>query len=448
MENELFEKLPIPKAIIKLALPTMLGMLVTIIYNLADTFFVGQLNDANQVAAVTIAMPVFMCLMSFGSIFGIGGGSYISRLLGQKRIQQCRQVSSVSFYSAFIVGIFCIAVGLLAINPILNAIGASEMTFDFAKSYLVIIIGGAPFVILSFSLGQTIRAEGAAKNAMLGMMLGTVLNIILDPILILYLKMGVAGAAYATIFANIVSVAYYVVYMLKKSKNLSVLPKDVHISGEIFKNIFLIGLPASVNTILYSFSNIVLNNFAAGYGDNVVAALGIVAKANMLPVMLLIGLAQGVQPLIGYNYASGNHTRMHSVIRTTGIAGTTIGVVFTILIFAASPYIIGAFLQDAQVIAMGTGFLRVNIISVPFMGCLFLMINTFQAMGNAVPSMILSVSRQGIVFLPVLIVSNAIIGLNGLVYAQPAADICSTLLAVFLYYKTSKSKFTENCALK
>lgn len=440
MENEIFEKLPIPKAIIKLALPTMLGMLVIIIYNLADTFFVGQLNDANQVAAVTIAMPIFMCLMSFGSIFGIGGGSYISRLLGQKRADQCRKASSVAFYSAFALGIICLIAGLLGINPILNAIGASQMTFDFAKSYLVIIIGGAPFVILSFSLGQTIRAEGAAKNAMLGMMLGTVINIILDPILILHLKMGVAGAAYATIFANIVSVLYYIVYMLKKSKNLSVLPSDFKISREIMKNIFSIGLPASLNTVLISFSNIVLNNYAASYGDNVVAALGIVSKAIMLPVMLLIGLAQGVQPLIGYNYASGDHTRLHNVIRTTGIAGTIIGVTFTILMFFASPYIIGAFLKDAEVIAIGTGFLRVNIVSVPFMGCLFLMVNTFQAMGKAVPSMILSVSRQGIIFLPVLIISNALIGLSGLVYAQPTADICSTLLSIFLYYKVTHTK--------
>ncbi|MGE4213953.1 MAG: MATE family efflux transporter [Anaerotignaceae bacterium] len=446
MENEIFEKLPIPKAIIKLALPTMLGMLVTIIYNLADTFFVGQLKDANQVAAVTIAMPVFMCLMSFGSIFGIGGGSYISRLLGQKRIQQCRQTSSVAFYSAIIVGIFCMVIGLLAINPILSAIGASQMTFDFAKSYLVVIIGGAPFVILSFSLGQTIRAEGAAKNAMMGMMLGTVINIILDPILILYLKMGVAGAAYATIIANIISVLYYIVYMLKKSKNLSVLPKDFHLSGEIFKNILSIGLPASINTLLLSFANIVLNNFAAGYGDNVVAALGIVSKVTMLPAMLLIGLAQGVQPLVGYNYASGDHSRMNSVIRTTGIAGTAIGVAFTILIFSASPYIIGAFLNDAEVISMGTYFLRVNIISVPFIGCLFLMVNVFQAMGKAIPSMILSFSRQGIIFIPVLIVSNALIGLNGLVFAQPAADICSTLLSIFLYYKVTHPKQAKSLA--
>ncbi|HCT64130.1 MAG TPA: MATE family efflux transporter [Lachnospiraceae bacterium] len=445
MENELFETLPVPKAIIKLAAPTMLGMLVTIIYNLADTFFVGQLKDANQVAAVTIAMPIFMCLMSLGSIFGIGGGSYISRLLGQKRLKQCKQTSSVAFYCAIVVGIFCCIAGLLAINPILNVIGASQMTFSFAKSYLVIIIGGAPFVILSFSLGQTIRAEGAAKNAMFGMMLGTIINIALDPLLILYFKMGVAGAAYATIIANIASVFYYIQYMLKKSPNLSVLPKDFHPSSELFKNIFSIGLPASISTLLFSFSNIVLNNFAASYGDNVVASLGIVAKATMLPAMLLIGLAQGVQPLIGYNYASGNHERMHSTIITTGIAGTTIGVFFSILIFSASPHIIGAFLQDAEVIAMGTGFLRVNIISVPFMGCLFLMINVFQAMGKALPSMILSVSRQGIVFIPVLIVSNAVIGLNGLVYAQPTADICSTMLSIFLYYKILHQKH-EKCS--
>ncbi len=436
-QKEIFENMSIPKAVTALALPTVMGMLVTIIYNLADTFFVGQLKDANQVAAVTIAAPIFMVFMSLGGIFGIGGGSYISRLLGQKKIENCRHASAFAFYGTLLLGVFCITGGFLAIEPILKALGANSDTWEFTKSYVTIFMAGAPFVIMSFAFGQIVRAEGAAKEAMFGMMVGTVANIILDPIFIFTFRLGVAGAAYATVIANILSALYYVHYCIKRSYSLSVFPKDVKISPDLLKNVFVIGFPSSLNQMLFAFSVIILNNFAESYGNTVIAALGIVSKATMIPIMVLIGLCVGVQPLIGYNYAAGNHKRQQEVMRFTAKIGTLFGIVLTVIIFAASPVIISAFLKDVRVIELGSSFLRVNIISVPFLCTLFLMINTFQALGKAIPSMILSVSRQGFIFIPVLIIANTFIGLKGIVWAQPVADILSTLIAVMLYFKTT-----------
>ena len=434
--NEIFETLAVPKAIAKLALPTMLGMLVTVIYNLADTFFVGQLNDANQVAAVTLTTPVFMWFMALGSIFGIGGGSYISRLLGQKQFDKCKTTCSVAFYLAIVVGVICMTLGIIFIDPLLSLIGANNATWEFTKSYLVIFIAGAPFVIVSFVFGQIIRAEGAAKQAMIGMMIGTILNIILDPLFIITFKLDVAGAAYATVIANIVTVLYYIRYCLKESPYLSVLPKHFKISRDILKNIFPIGIPASLNGLLFGTSALVLNNVAKSYGNSVIAAIGIVSKATMFPAMLLIGLCVGIQPLIGYNYAAGNHKRLTDVIKTTLIFGTIFGIITTIMLVFLSPYIVSAFLDDAEVISLGTRILNINTLSIPFLCTLFLMTNIFQALGKALPSMILSISRQGLIFIPVVVIANNLIGLNGIIWAQPISDILSSIIAVLLYIKT------------
>lgn len=436
INNYVFEKMPVPKAIVKLALPTMLGMLVMIIYNLADTFFVGQLNDPNQVAAVTISMPVFMLLMSCGAIFGMGGGSYISRLLGTGDLEKVKKVSSVSFYMGIILSLICMIFGLIFLDDIIKMLGSSSHTYEFSKNYLTIILTGGPFILLSFSTGQIVRAEGAAKQAMTGMMIGTVINIILDPIFILQLKMGVQGAALATVIANGVSVIYYLVYFKRSNSVLSISPKYFSLSRTLLVPIFTIGIPAALTDILMTASSILLNNLASGYGDNVIAALGIASKATLFPIMLLIGLSQGVQPLIGYNYAAENKLRLNSIMKTTAITGTLAGLILSAVIFIFSNEIVSAFIQNSEVVSIGSIFLKINLLSVPFLGVMFLMTSGFQAMGKGIPSLILSVSRQGLVFVPVILIGNALIGVNGLVFAQPIADILSTFLAfgMFIYF--------------
>lgn len=434
-KNDIFENMPVPKAVLKLALPTMMGMLVSVIYNLADTFFVGQLNDPYQVAAVTITMPIFLFLMAFGSIFGIGGGAFISRLLGMKDYESVKKTSSFAFYGGLFVGLVCTILALIFMPNLLNISGASENTYLFAENYLRVIALGAPVIILGFSLGQLIRAEGSAKEAMFGMMLGTVINIILDPILILWAGWGVQGAAIATVIANLISVLYYLRYFKKGSSVLSVSFSYFVFDSKIIGEIFSIGIPASLNSLLMSSSNIVLNNFAVSYGDNVVAAFGVIGRINMLPIFLLIGLAQGAQPLLGYNYASGNIKRMKEAMKFTGMISSGIGSLFAIIFFFTGRSLVRIFIDDANVILLGEQFIRVIILSLPILGILMLITVTFQAIGAARPSLILSVARQGFVFLPVLLIGNYFFGMDGLIFAQPIADIGAVALAIFLFKK-------------
>ena len=300
MDNAVFAHLPLPKAILRLAVPTMAGNLVTILYNLADTFFVGQTGDEFQVAAVTLTSPVFMALTALGILFGIGGGSFISRQLGERKPENACKASALCFWGSLGLGVLFLAAGLLLLPQLVTLLGASAETYAFTLDYLRIILLGSPAILLSNTLGQLIRAEGAAKCTMLGMMLGTVVNIALDPLFIFTQRMGVAGAALATVLSNLLSVAYYVRYFLRKSACLSVSPRLLSPDGYICKSILLIGVPAFINNILITVAQILLNNHAAAYGDDVVAALGIVSRTTSLPVLLLIGLAQGVQPLIAY----------------------------------------------------------------------------------------------------------------------------------------------------
>jgi len=443
----IFETMPVPQAIAKLAIPTILGMLVTVVYNLADTFFVGQIGDRNQVAAVTIAMPIFMILMAFGNLFGVGSSSFISRLLGAKDYDTVKKTSAFSFYSCIIVGVIVAIIGTVFIENIIHLLGSSDNTFKFARQYLSAIFFGAPFVILSFAMGQMIRAEGASKEAMMGMMLGTVINIALDPILILYFKMGVYGAAVATIFANCISVVYYIIYFIKHSEFLSISPINYNPTIAIVKNILAIGTTASLTNVLMSISSIVLNNFAVEYGDTVVAALGIVNRIIMLPVLLTIGLCQGVQPIIGYTYAANNRARMKETMKRTGIIGTVVAITITVLLYFVGENAVKIFIDDAQTVELGAKFLRNNLISIPFLGLLFLFSFTFQALGKAFPSLLLAISRQGFVFIPTLIFGNMLFGLNGIVFAQPIADIfsafMSVIMAIFVFKKGKNSKKHE-----
>lgn len=431
--KQLFEDAPVPKAVFTMAIPMILSMLVVVIYNMADTFFVGQLGDANQVAAVSVATPVFMLLMAIGNMFGIGGSSYISRLLGMKQEEKAKHVSSFCFYAGIIAGIIMLIVFLVAMEPILKLIGCSNQTKGFAKTYLSYVAFGSSIVIVSNALSNIIRAEGAAKEAMFGMMLGTITNIILDPIMILVMKMGVAGAAIATIIGNLLSLLYYVYFFVKKAKILSIKLSDFKANDRISTEVFAIGLPASLNNVLMSFSNIVLNNFLAHYGDTAVASMGVAMKANILVVLLQIGFAVGIQPLIGYCFGARNFTRLKAIVKFSLISEVILGSLLTGLYFIIGGNIVKAFINDTDVITLGTKMLKVLMISGPVIGILFVCTNALQAMGRALASLILSISRQGFVFIPTLIILNKLLQLDGLIYAQTVADFFSIVTAVFMF---------------
>jgi putative MATE family efflux protein len=433
MKEELFEKYSIPKAVMTLALPTILGMLVTVFYNMADTFFVGKTNDPNQMASVVLIFPVFMMLMAFGNIFGIGGGTYISRLLGLKEYEKVKNVSSFCFYACIVVGTVIGILLLLFVEGVLFLSGSTENTFEFAKSYMSIIAVGTPFICLQQALGQIVRAEGAAKNSMIGMMIGTVVNIILDPIMILGMEMGVVGAAIATIIGNICSVAYYIYYLTKKTTVLSISIKKFKMKRDMISNILVIGIPVFVNNILFSFANLIFNNFASGYGEIVVSSIGIPHRINSLPVMVMIGLSQGIQPFVGYNYSANNYKRMNGAIRFSIACSVICGTIIAVVSFIAAEPLVGIFIENSEIIELGSIFLKIFIIPIPILGIQFIYMNAFQAMGKAVPALVLSVCRQGVAFIPALIIGKKLFGLYGIIWAQPVSDFLTIAISIVLY---------------
>ncbi|MBR2742278.1 MAG: MATE family efflux transporter [Clostridia bacterium] len=433
MNRDVFEKLPIPKAVMSLAIPSVLSMLVAIVYNMADTFFVGQTGDPNQVAAVSLTMPLFFIFLAVGNIFGIGGGTFISRSLGAKLFDKIKNISSSCFYMSVAAALALTAVFLIFMTPILHLMGTSEATEGFTRSYLTFLSIGIVFSVESIMLSNIIRAEGAAKRAMLGMIFGSVVNIILDPIMILALGMGVSGAAIATVIGNICSVTFYLLYFRRKDTALSVSPKYFTLH-EIWGPIFMIGLPASVNNILMGLCNLILNNVLSSYGDYPVAAMGVALRANMLVVMLQMGFSIGIQPLIGYSYGAKNYTRMKKAIGFTMICTTIIGVALTIAYYFNTEFIITAFIKDETVIMYGVKMLRALMIAGPLLGILFTFTFSFQAMGRAIPSLLLSVARQGLFFLPTLFIANKIWGLDGIIYTQPVTDLLTMAVAAVMFF--------------
>lgn len=430
--KKLFEEAPVPKAVAIMAIPTMISMLVVVIYNMADTFFIGQTGDPIQVAAVSLATPVFMIFMALGNLFGIGGSSAISRALGQKNPVRAKQISAFCCYGSLGTGVVMAAVFLVGMDEILSLIGASENTVGYARDYLRYVALGGPFIMFATAFANILRGEGAAKVSMTGNLIGTVTNIVLDPIMILVFGWGVIGAAIATVIGNMAAGLFYVQYFLRKKSCLSISVKDCRFGDRIASGVLAIGLPASFNNILMSCANIILNQVLASYGDAPIAAMGVAMKTNMLVILLLIGLCVGIQPLIGYNYGAGNKKRLMQVFRFTGFASVILGTVLTVFMVAARQTIIRAFIDDSTVVAYGIQMVVVLQLSGPVIGILFLCINTIQGMGKALPSLILTICRQGLLFIPLVYFLNRWKGLEGVIYAQPAADFLSIILALVL----------------
>lgn len=430
--KELFENEPVSKAVAKMAIPTIITMLVVVIYNMADTFFIGQTGDAMKVAAVSLATPVFMVFMALGNLFGIGGSSAIARALGADRMERAKKICAFCAYGSLGVGVMMLVLYLAGMNGILRLIGATDNTIGYAREYLTIVAVGGPFIMFGTAFGNILRGEGAAKESMIGNLIGTVTNIVLDPIMILSMGMGVAGAALATVIGNMAACVFYVVFFLRKKSILSISPKYFSMSDGIPVDVVKIGVPASLNNILMSASNIVLNNALIQYGDTPVAAMGVALKTNMLVVLLQIGLCAGIQPLIGYNYGAKNYKRLNKIFRFTAMCAIIMGTILTIVIFFAKTYMIKAFINDADVIAIGTKMVMALQLSGPVIGLLFLAINTIQGMGKAIPSLILTICRQGLMFIPMIYILNAVFQLDGVIYAQAVADFGSIILGILL----------------
>lgn len=448
-KQDVFENYAVPKAIASLALPTIIGMIVMAFYNIVDTYFIGQTNDPVQVAAVSLSMPIFMLLMAFGNLFGIGASSNISRNLGAKNYNIIKNIGSTAFYGAILTGIVVCVIAMLGMRTLTHWLGADEFSSPYVSGYLNLILLGAPFIISSSALSHMIRSEGHAKIAMLGMLLSTVVNISLDPILIFVCDFGVIGAAGATVVANIVSFVFYI-FMICKSKNsyVSLHLKYVTVKDGILKNILLIGTPASVTSIFTSVSTILYNLCLVPYGNEAVAAMGIVMKVTLLYTMIFMGISTGIQPLLGYCYGAKKYDRLKESVSFALKISVAIGTVFLIVIYTLSGGIVSVFIDDMQIIGFGTQMLRVQILTAPILGVLYISMSTMQAVGKSLVAMILSLSRQGIAFIPTIFILDRLLGFEGLIWAQVIADLITLVIAVVVfsafYQSLDREFFVEN----
>ena len=432
-QKELMGSLKVSKAVARMAIPSVISSLVTVVYNMADTFFVGQTNDPLQVAAVSLTNPIFILFMAFANMFGMGGSAVASMAMGEKKEERAKNASAFVVYASFFVGIVFAASLLLFMRPLLTLFGADAQTYALARGYTLHISYGAPFIIWSAAASFVVRADGASREAMIGSMIGTIANIVLDPVFISGLGMGAAGAAIATTIGNILACLYYLWYFMKKSRCLSIAPKDFKCGDGILTGVCATGFPTAIFSVLMSVSTIILNQILVAYGNAPVAAIGIVFKANMFITFLQLGLANGVQPLLGYNYGAGNRERFIAVDRFTKKCCLIVGILATALFFAFREPIIRLFINDADIIYYGVKMLVAYMLSGPFIGILFVNMNCLQSTGNALPATILSVLRQGLLLIPVLYLLNAVAGLNGVIYGQALTDYVAVILSVAIW---------------
>jgi len=430
---EIFENAPVPKAVFNNIIPSVISMLMVLIYNLADTFFIGQTKNAYMVAAVSLATPAFLFFMAVGMLFGIGGTSLISRMLGEGRKEDAKHACAFCFWTGMAVGVLGMAGILIANDPLASLVGATPDTVEYVKQYLMIVALGVPFLVIGNIFSTIIRAEGKANKAMAGMILGNLANIVLDPIMILGFGWNVAGAAIATVVGNVLSAVFYIFHYLSGKSMLTIHPKYYQARNGIATGVFAIGIPASLNSVLMSTSNVLVNNLMVSYGDMAVAGLGVAMKVNMVAVMLLIGVGTGIQPLLGYNFGSGNRKRFLAILRFSLVLAFILSIVMTVVCYLGAGPMVNAFLEQEEAYAYGMEFARTFILSGPILGILFVMINTIQAMGAALPSLILSVSRQGLLYIPVLFLFNKLFpSARMLVMAQPVTDYLAVTLSVIL----------------
>lgn len=431
----LFEKMPVPKAIISLSVPTILSSLVMVIYNLADTYFVGMLNDPVQNAAVTLAAPVLLAFNAVNNLFGVGSSSMMSRALGRKNYDLVYRSSAFGFYCSLICGIIFSFLCTVFSMPLLNLLGADEQTINATAQYMKWTVNfGAVPAIINVVLAYMVRSEGASLHASIGTMSGCILNIILDPIFILPqgLDMGASGAGLATFISNCIACLYFFVLIFAKRKTtfVCIKPNMLRPDKEVVKGVFGVGIPASIQNLLNVTGMTILNNFTAVYGSDAVAAMGIAQKINMVPLYIALGYSQGIMPLVSYNYSSGNRKRMQDAVMFSVKISISSMVLVAFLYFVGSDFLIKLFMNNESIINYGSAFLRGLCISIPFLCMDFLAVGVFQATGMGKKAFAFAILRKIALEIPALYILNFLFPLYGLAYAQLCAEFVLSVAAV------------------
>ena len=435
----IFEKMPVPAALARMAIPTIVSQLITLFYNMADTWFIGRTNNPYMVAASSLVLTVFMITTAIANLFSVGGGTLTVRLLGSGDAEEARKVAALTPVlaagAASVFSVLCV----MFMEPLLLLLGASENTLDYAKQYLffVVVLGAVP-TVLANTMSALLRNTGFSKEAAFGLSMGGLLNVALDPLLMFVLLpdgLEVVGAASATMLSNCASLVYFIcIYRRVKDRSILALPRRIErIKKTSMQSLLGVGVPAGMSLLLFDVTNMVINRLSASYGDFQLAAMGIVLKVERLPLNIGIGICLGMVPLAAYNYASKNYARMRSFLSTARLAGLCVAAVSVALYYFGAPWLIHTFIKEPVTAAYGVQFLRARCFATPFMFLSFQMVHFMQAVGRGRTSFALAVIRQLCLNVPLLLILNALFGIEGVIHTQMTADILNVIISYIIY---------------
>lgn len=435
-QKKIFTEMPVWKAIAAFGGPSVAVILVMILYNMADMFFVGLSGDTAQVAAISLASPVFSIAMALGAMIGGGASILISTSLGKKDYSAVRRYSSVAAWWSLFIGLV-LGIGVYAVrSSLIYAIGANDEIYPYAVAYAAVLCSGMPAMIFTTTVGNLVRAEGAIMESFIGSILPTVANLILDPIFILKFGMGAQGAAIATVIANYIGLVYYLVYFLR-GKTACTLSFKAFLEAPLsIGRIVLLGFPTAISTLLGGFASAIANRFLVAYGTNAVAAMAAAGKAGYIIGMIDIGLVQGLQPMISYNHGAKNSKRVKNVLKGLAILTMALGAIALVFCEIRGDLIVKLFLKKADALALGTDMVHILILSAPVIGLYNISVTYLQATEKAGRAVFLSAVRQGIALIPCLYIMNHFFGIYGNVWAHIVADVLSTTLAAVLALRT------------
>lgn len=440
---ELLGSAPVPKALMALGIPIMIGMLINALYNLVDAYFVGGLGES-QMGAISIVFPLGQVVVGLGLMFGNGAASYLSRLLGRGDKDTANKVASTALYSSVLVGAIIIILATIFLKPTLTLLGATDTIMPYALTYARIYVISCIFNVFNVTMNNIVTSEGAAKTTMCALLLGAILNIALDPIFIYVFELGVAGAAVATAISQFVSTLVYLTYVLRKKSAFTFSVREFAPTKQMMAEILKIGVPTLTFQLLTSLSIALINRAANGYGDSVIAGMGAVTRVTSMGTLVVFGFLKGFQPIAGFSYGAKKFDRLQEAIKTSILWSTIFCVIVGLLMAVFSTQIISQFTDgNAEMISVGQKSLIANGFSFMLFGFYTVYSSLFLALGKGTAGFILGACRQGICFVPVILILPVLWGLNGILYAQPIADVISAVITIFMALHLHKELSAE-----
>ncbi|WP_145333078.1 MATE family efflux transporter [Paenibacillus xylanexedens] len=426
------DKAPVHKSIMHLSIPMMLGMSAGTLYNLINAFFIGLVHDTGMFSAITLGLPIFTVLMAFGNMFGVGGGTFITRLAATGEKQKAKRVAGYSFYSSLGIGLLIALIAWLFITPIVQGLGADQAVYEYTSQYAITLLAGGAIVILNFALEQLVRSEGASKESMIGMFISIAASIVLDVLLILVLNWHVIGAALSIVLANACSAAYYVWFLSRRSENLRGFLGHWKLRVKDQMEVFKIGVSELLQTSFLIVSTLLLNHYAMIYGESVVAGFGIALRVVQLPEFLAMGIFMGIIPLVAHSFASKKFGRLKATYKQASLYIIGIGVLFIGIVYMFKESVIRLFSSDIAVLEAGSSILVAMLISALFTGLTGLFTGIFKAAGEGIPTNVMAIC-QGTLFIPVIIVFHQFYGLTGIIWSMTVTEIITSALGLILF---------------